>query len=247
MNQFDLTGSVAIVTGAGRGNGYEIAMGLQQNGAKIVAVDLAFDENNESEFYLIKGDVRLEETIEAAFNAALNISNKIILVNNAGITRPQENRYDIANWDLTMEINLKVPFLWMEAVRERAEKIAECAIINITSLGAERAFPNNPAYVAAKGGLKMLSKSYALELAKFGYRVNNLGPGYIVTQMTTQSYANPEKRKMREKQTMLGRWGLPQDLAGTAVFLASPAAAYITGQDIYVDGGWLAKGLIEDQ
>jgi len=116
-------------------------------------------------------------------------------------------------------------------------------IINITSLNAEFAFPNNPAYVSFKGALKQLTKSLALDLGKFGIRVNNIGPGYFHTNMTKKSWASKGLKKQREEKTILGRWGEPKDLAGIIIFLTSKSSSYITGQDIYVDGGWSAKGL----
>ena len=115
------------------------------------------------------------------------------------------------------------------------------SIINITSLNSELGFPNNPAYVAMKGGLKQLTKSLAVDLGKYNIRVNNVGPGYIKTNMTKQGWKN--NRKEIEDRTILGRWGEPKDLVGTMVFLLSSASSYITGQDIYVDGGYLTKGL----
>ena len=99
--------------------------------------------------------------------------------------------------------------------------------------------------MAAKGGLKMLTKFYAKSLGIHGIRVNNVGPGYIMTDMTHKSYNDPEKRLTRERHTFLKRWGHPEDLGGLCVFLASAASSYITGQDIYVDGGWTSNGLIE--
>ena len=106
-------------------------------------------------------------------------------------------------------------------------------------------FPKNPAYVASKGGLKMLTKSLAKDLGKYGIRVNNLGPGYFVTNMTKNSYKNKKLKLAREKHTLLGRWGKISDLVGPCVFLSSDASEYVTGQDLYVDGGWTANGLIE--
>ena len=115
------------------------------------------------------------------------------------------------------------------------------SIINITSLNSELGFPNNPAYVSTKGALKQLTKSLAVDLGIYDIRVNNVGPGYIKTNMTKMGWKN--NRKQIEDRTILGRWGEPDDLVGTIIFLLSPAASYITGQDIYVDGGYLAKGL----
>ena len=117
------------------------------------------------------------------------------------------------------------------------------SIVNITSLNSELAFPDNPAYVAFKGALKQLSKSAAVDLGKHNIRVNNVGPGYFITDMTKKSWEDPKKFKERANKTVLGRWGNPEDLVGVSVFLASDASSYITGQDIYVDGGWTIKGL----
>ena len=119
------------------------------------------------------------------------------------------------------------------------------SIINVTSINAELGFPNNPAYAASKGGLRMLTKSLAKDFGKYGISVNNLGPGYIITEMTKNSYQNKKSRMIRQKHTLLGRWGDVTDLIGPCIFLASNASGYITGQDIYVDGGWLANGLSE--
>jgi gluconate 5-dehydrogenase len=115
------------------------------------------------------------------------------------------------------------------------------SIINITSIAAELGAGDNPAYGASKGGLKQLTKFLAHDLAAHGIRVNAIGPGYFHTDMGALSWNDPEQRAQRAASTMLGRWGEPEDLAGVAVLLASDAAGYITGQDFYVDGGWLAK------
>ena len=116
-------------------------------------------------------------------------------------------------------------------------------IINITSINAEFAFPDNPSYQVTKAGLKQLTKSLALDLAKFGIRVNSVGPGYFRTSMTKKSWDNLKKRKKIRESTILKRWGVPKDLEGIIVFLSSDSSEYITGQDIYIDGGWSAKGI----
>ena len=119
---------------------------------------------------------------------------------------------------------------------------AEGSIINISSLNGKIAFPDNPAYVSSKTGLDGLTRAYALELGKFGVRVNSIAPGYIRTEMTGDSWTNKGKRKKREERTMLKRWGTPDDLVGPVLFLASNHSAYVTGQTLYVDGGWSSKG-----
>ena len=167
------------------------------------------------------------------------------LINNAGVTFPSEYPYPIENWDKTIEVNLSAPFQWIEAFIPLFKKVSNSSIINITSLAAELAFPNNPAYIASNGGLKMLTKFYAKSLGRYGVRANNIAPGYIVTDMTKASYSNEKIRANREAHTFLGRWGLPSDVADVCLFLCSNESRYITGQDICVDGGWTANGLIE--
>jgi len=110
------------------------------------------------------------------------------------------------------------------------------SVINITSLGAELGFPNNPAYVASKGGLRMLTKACARGRGINGIRVNNIDAGYMRTGMTAKSYSNKKLRTLRKANIMLGKWGEPKDLIGPCIFLASVASEHITGQDIYVDG-----------
>jgi NAD(P)-dependent dehydrogenase (short-subunit alcohol dehydrogenase family) len=141
--------------------------------------------------------------------------------------------YDISDWDATYKVNLLAPYRIMQKVARSMVHKKSGSIINITSLASEFGFPGNPAYVAFKGALKQLTKAAACDLASYGIRVNSIGPGYIRTNMTNQ----------RTDRTMLGRWGESKDLIGAVIFLSSDAASYITGQDLYVDGGWTAKGL----
>ena len=117
------------------------------------------------------------------------------------------------------------------------------SIINITSLNSDLAFPDNPAYVSSKGALKQLTKSTAYDFGKYGVRANNIAPGYMLTSMTQKSWSDPNKRKQRSERSILNRWGKPEDLAGAVIFLSSHASNFITGQDIFVDGGWSIKGI----
>ena len=122
-----------------------------------------------------------------------------------------------------------------------AQKSGSIAVV--TSIGALQGFPGNPAYVASKGGLRMLSKALALDWGELNIRVNALAPGYIETDMTKGSFNDPAKREARSARTMLGRWGKASELVGAAIFLMSDASSYMTGADLVVDGGWTAKGL----
>jgi NAD(P)-dependent dehydrogenase (short-subunit alcohol dehydrogenase family) len=250
---FSLRGKIAIVTGAGRGIGNAIASGFLRAGATVVLADIDAerlraatqalrDENLDAHSVLC--DLSRPDQIESLANQFRGQFSRLdVLVNNAGITISHALvDYPLEDWERTINVNLRGPFLLVQRLvgqmRERGG-----SVINITSLNAELGFPANPAYVAAKGGLKQLTKSMALDLGPSGIRVNNIGPGYFDTDINAQSRADPITRAERTKRTILGRWGTPKDIVGLAILLASDASSYITGQDIYVDGGWLAKGL----
>ena len=253
LEKFSLEGKVAIVTGAARGNGKAIADGLLGAGATVYFVDVLKPELEDTVHALknekakmVVADLSVREDLEKIALLVFKNEGRIdILVNNAGITAgaPSESHSE-EDWDRVLFINLKVPFLLSQKVAHFMIKNGKGgSIINITSLGAELGLGSVPGYVASKGGLKQLTKTLAFDWAKYNIRVNNIGPGYMRTDMTKRSYANPELKKQRDNRIMLDRWGESEDLAGPAVFLASDASAYITGQDIYVDGGWLAKGV----
>lgn len=239
--RFSLEGKVAIVTGGARGIGKAIVDGFIDCGAKTVAADKLEEELHKTLGHPFLCDLRVEESIDALVDYTLSVFGKIdILVNCAGITIPTEHPYPNDNWQETINVNLVAPF---KLIRKASEHMSNGSIINITSLNAEFGFPDNPAYLASKGGLKMMTKGFALDLAKKGIRVNNVGPGYTRTATTEKSWNDLTLRAQRTARTMLGRWAKPEDIACAVIFLASDASSYITGQDIYVDGGWQAKGL----
>jgi len=250
---FSLRGKNAIVTGASRGLGKAISEALLRAGASVLMVDIADElETTYSEFvednlrvFKHYCDLRDENDIEQLAEFAATIFDKIdVLVNNAGVGFAQDFfQYERKKWDETYQVNLLAPFLLSRLVAKHMIKNKKGSVINITSLNSELAFPNNPAYPAFKAGLKQLGKSMSLELGKYNVRVNNVGPGYMKTKLTKPSWSNPQIFEERKNKTVLGRWGEAEDLAGVIVFLASDASSYITGQDIYVDGGWLIKGL----
>ncbi len=252
LKLFSLKDKVAIVTGAARGNGKAIAEGFLGAGAAVYFVDISEEElkktvelTNDSNAKYIVADITNRNDLEKAIEKIYKEKGKIdILVNNAGITigEPSES-YKEENWEKTYKVNLKAPFILSQLVAKYMIKQENGVIINITSLGAEQGFSNNPAYVAFKGGLKQLTKALAKDWAKYNIRVNNLCPGYIKTDMTKKSWNDLELRAERNGRIMLGRWGESTDLVGPAIFLASDASKYITGGDLYVDGGWLAKGI----
>ena len=238
---FSLKQKIAIVTGSARGNGKAIAEAFSSVGAKVIGLDL---DAEKSDFFDQQNcDITDGKAVDSILEYVNNKYGDIdILVNNAGVTYSHNFLdYPEEMWDKTYRVNLKAPF-------ELIKKVAKMmhyggSIINITSLNAELAFPNNPAYVCFKGALKQLTKSSALDLGKYNIRVNSIGPGYFKTDMTKKSWDSLDKRNEISNKTILGRWGSPEDLAGVSIFLASDASSYITGQDIYVDGGWTIKGL----
>lgn len=123
------------------------------------------------------------------------------------------------------------------------KKTKYSSIINITSIGSVQGFSNNSGYVSSKGGLRMLTKALAIDYSKKNVRVNNIVPGYIHTDMTNKSFLDKKKNNQRLARTILERWGSAEDIASAAIFLSSKASKFITGTDLIVDGGWLAKGI----
>ena len=252
-NLFSLEDKVAVVTGAARGNGRAITEALARAGAAVLLVDI-LPEVAQTAGELAAQRLRVEHhTMDITDDTARQRLDDVIgekfghidiLVNNAGVSYPHTGHaYPDDLWEKTYRVNLHAPFKLSSIFGQRMAAAGRGSIINVTSLNAELAFPDNPAYVAFKGALRQLTKSVALDLGKFGVRANNIGPGYFRTDMTMQSFNDPIRNQQRSDRTILGRWGEPSDLAGISVFLASDASSYITGQDIYVDGGWIIKGL----
>lgn len=251
---FDLSGRAAVITGASRGLGKAMATALAQAGAHVwlvgsveTTIQAAAEELSQAglqansltaDLSTDSGITTLVETLQE------KLPELHILVNNAGIGEGHSlEDYPDELWEQTLQINLTAPFKLTRGLCGLMKEHGKGSVINTTSICSERGLPDNPAYMASKGGLKLLTKSMAADLASHQIRVNAIGPGYFRTSMTSQSWADAERREARSARTLLGRWGVPEDLAGAVVFLASDASSYMTGQDIYIDGGWLAKGL----
>jgi len=253
---FSLNGKVAIVTGAARGNGKSISSALLKSGASVILVDVlknplistvkSFQQDNLEAFHFVCDITKKNQILKLKKFVQDNFGKIDILINNAGISISNTSiNYSESSWDKTHAVNLKAPFvLSQEFAKLMKHRKHGGVIINITSINAELAFPNNPAYQAFKGGLKQLTKALALDFSEYGIRVNSIGPGYFRTNMTVKSWTNIKKRNQRTDNTILKRWGLPDDLSGAVIFLSSDASSYITGQDIYIDGGWLVKGML---
>ena len=254
-NLFQLKDKIAIVTGASRGIGEAIAFGFSGFGAKVVLTARSEDKllsnsnrilNNGGTALPVRADVTNYDDLRNLISTTLSNFDKIdILVNCAGTTKGNPSHlYTQNDWELTINSNLKSAFDLSQLVgREMINTGNGGSIINITSVAAVLASPQNPAYNAAKGGLKQLTKALAADWAKYNIRVNNLGPGYFHTELNQKSWNDSALRKIRSERSLLNRWAEPFEIIGPAVFLASDASSFITGQDIYVDGGFLAKSL----
>ncbi len=231
-----------LITGGSGLMGQAIARAFNESGANVFLWGHRDIDNKD--ICKVYDVVELENESEIG-KAVDNLPERIdTLVNCAGFTKGSRSEaYPLEDWQKTLSVNLSAPFVLSQKIALKMIPHKKGSIINITSINAEQGFPGNPAYVASKGGLKMLTKGLACDWAEYGIRVNNVGPGYTRTKMTQGSWGDPEMREQRTNRTMMGRWAQPEDIAGIVLFLASDMASYITGQDIYVDGGWTAKGL----
>jgi len=246
---FSIKNKIIIITGTSKGIGSHLAINLAKESAIVYGLSRTshMKTNTQKNLHLLKCDITNKKSLQQIYHDIFNKHGRIdVLINNAGITMPKKNLmfYPTKYWLKTLDTNLTAAFHCGQEVIKYMIKNKSGSIINITSINAELAFPNNPAYVASKGGMKMLGKALARDWGKFGIRVNNLGPGYFITEMNKKSYQNTKKRKLRENKTMLCKWGKLDQLLGPILFLASDASSYVTGQDIYVDGGWTANGLL---
>ena len=243
---FSLENKVAIITGAARGNGLAIAEGLANFGAITYFVDILEGKVTGKNRFFVKGDITNDEGMRELINMIMATQGKInILVNNAGIAKASPSAdCSLDTWDENLNVNLRAHFALSQLVaRQMIVQKTGGSIINITSVSAHFGFSDNPAYAASKGGLSALTRALAKDWAKYGIRVNNICPGYIHTAMTEKSFNDQELYKERMDRVMIKRYGEPEDLVGAAVFLASDASSYITGSDIFVDGGWSASGI----
>jgi NAD(P)-dependent dehydrogenase (short-subunit alcohol dehydrogenase family) len=248
---FDLTGKTALVTGASRGLGRTFALALASAGADVVLAgrtrtDLEAVAQEVADLgraaLPVPTDVTVPDQVEALVTAALNRFGKIdILVNNAGTNiRKPAVEYPIEDWDAVIGLNLRAYFLMARAVGRHMVARRYGRVINITSILAAIGLPNQAAYASSKGAVTQLTKVLAIEWAPYNVTVNCLGPTYFETEMTRPLYEDPERKAFIESRTPMGRWGQPEELAGAIIFLASDASRFVTGQTIFVDGGWLA-------
>jgi NAD(P)-dependent dehydrogenase (short-subunit alcohol dehydrogenase family) len=246
---FELKGKVAMITGSTRGLGEVAAGALASAGADIaVCGRSAEDMKRVTEGILKSGqtaegffiDVTSKQSVCEAVDRILDRFERIdILVNNAGVNhRVPVLEYPEDEWDRVINTNLKGYFLVAQAVAPQMIEHGYGKVINMSSILGAVGLPHQLAYASSKGGVDQMTKVMALEWAKLGVRVNAVGPTYFETELVTQIRDDPERFNFINERTPMGRWGYLPELEGIIIFLASPASDFITGQTIYVDGGW---------
>ena len=253
---FDISGHVALVTGGSSGIGRAIALCLAEAGASVVHAALEQEEDALKDAvkdvekiggkaaYLTCDVSDPDELANMAEKSASFFGAPDILVNAAGVNFRQSWK-DItdATWNKQIDINLKAPFFLARHLIAGMQKKGWGKIINIASLQSERAFPNSVPYGASKGGVMQLTRAMAEAWSgnQSGITCNAIGPGFFKTGLTSVLYDQKDVIDALARQTIIGRNGELDDLKGVSIFLASPASDYITGQTIYLDGGWTAK------
>jgi 2-dehydro-3-deoxy-D-gluconate 5-dehydrogenase len=254
MSLFDLRGRVAIVTGGNGGIGLGMATGLAQAGAAVAVAGRQAGKNKEAVAKLttlgakaiaIELDVTKEASCRAAIERAANeLGGLDIVVNNAGIAiRKPPEAYTLADWQQVIDINLTGAFLCSHAAYPHLKQRGRGKVINIGSMLSIFGLPHAVAYAASKGGIVQMTRSLASAWAKDNIQCNSILPGWIDTDLTVAARQQVEGLNERVlARTPAGRWGLPSDFAGIAVFLASEASDFVTGTAIPVDGGFSVQG-----
>ncbi|MCT4686643.1 2-dehydro-3-deoxy-D-gluconate 5-dehydrogenase KduD [Vallitalea sp.] len=250
-NKFTLEGKVAIVTGCSTGLGQGMTLGLAEAGADIVGVDYVDAPETQEKVealgrkYLgIKANLLTTEPIQGIVDQTVEKFGRVdILINNAGIIRREDSiNFTEKDWDDVMNINVKTVFFFSQAVAKQFMKQKSGGkIINIASMLSFQGGIRVPSYTASKSGVMGITRLLANEWAKENININAIAPGYMDTNNTAALKADPVRSKAILDRIPANRWGLPADLAGPVVFLASEAGSYVNGYTLAVDGGWLAR------
>ena len=240
-----LSGRVAVVTGAARGIGDAIAERLLADGARVFSLDKAAPTEPRDGVVYLEADVTDPASVAAAFTAIDAASGRLdILVNNAGIQRiGLVGKVSFADWSAVIATHLNGFFLCASEAVPRMAARGAGSIVSIASTAAFVGLPGRGAYCAAKAGILGLTRALSLEVATAGIRVNAIAPGFVLTDLTKKLWSQPKMQAWGEFNTPLKRLGQPEDMIGAAIFLASDASAWMTGQTLFVDGGFSA-GLV---
>lgn len=252
MNLFDVNEKVVLITGSARGIGNTIATGFARAGSTVVINDIDHEQLDQAlnslrlvnpKVYGYCFDVSDYELVQKTIIAIeKEVGNIDILINNAGIHRRAPLlEMKMEDWNRVIEVNLSSVFFISQQVAKNMIQRGKGKIINISSLNAEGARPTIANYCAAKGGIKMLTKSMATEWGPYNIQSNAIGPGYFKTDLTRKLVEDPDFDAWVKQEVPLKRWGEPEELIGTAIYLASKASDYVNGFTIYVDGGWQAS------
>jgi 2-deoxy-D-gluconate 3-dehydrogenase len=251
LDQFKLDGKVAIITGAARGLGQGMAVGLAEAGADIALVDILDMAESKAKIealgrkcIAVTADLSKKESVDTIVAATVEQMGGIdILFNNAGIIRRAPiTEFAEKDWDDVMDINIRTLFFLSQAAgKQMIEQGRGGKIINTASMLSFQGGIFVPSYTASKSAVMGLTRLLANELGAYNINVNAIAPGYMATDNTTALREDPVRNKAILDRIPAGRWGTPEDLKGAAVFLASPAADYMQGYTIAVDGGWLAR------
>jgi 2-dehydro-3-deoxy-D-gluconate 5-dehydrogenase len=247
---FDLTGKTAVVTGGARGLGRGITLALLAAGADVVSLGRSPLPADLTDAATALGRRLTARTLDLADTAAITATARDvltehqvdILVNNAGVQdRHPAVEFPLEAWDHVLDVNLRAVFQLCQLFGGPMLERGAGAVVNVASLLSFQGGITVPAYAASKGGVAQLTKALCNEWAGRGVNVNAVAPGYMDTELNTELLADPVRREQIEVRIPAGRWGRPEDVGNVVVFLASPAAGYVHGQVLAVDGGWLAR------
>ncbi len=247
---FDLSGKVALVTGANRGIGQAIAIALASAGADVIAVGqgtptdtLASISRLGRQAHFVRANLASTAPIEGVLAEALAVAGRVdVLVNNAGIIRRADAvAFSEQDWDDVVDVNLKSAFFMCQCVGRHMLERGSGKIINIASMLSFQGGIRVPSYAASKSGIAGITRALANEWAGRGLNVNAIAPGYVETDNTAALRDDPQRSRAILERIPAGRWATPADLGGAAVFLASAASDYVNGHVLAVDGGWLAR------